>query len=36
LSISAAGSAVTITTDAGCTIHASTPTIIHLSSRHCR
>ena len=36
LSISAAGSAVTVTTDTGCIIHASTPTIIHLSSRNCR
>ncbi len=36
LSISAAGSAVTITTDSGCTIHASTPTTLHLSGRNCR
>jgi len=36
LSISAAGSAVTITTDTGCIFPTSTPTIIHLSSRNCR
>ena len=35
LSISAAGSAVTITTDTGCTIHASTPTTIDLSGHNC-
>ena len=36
LSISAAGSAVTITTGAGCTIHAFTPATIHLFSHSCR
>ena len=36
LSISAAGSAVTITTGAGCTIHAYTPATIHLFSHRCR
>jgi S-formylglutathione hydrolase FrmB len=36
LSISAAGSDVTITTDTGCTIHASTPTTIDLSGHNCR
>ncbi len=33
LSISAAGSPVTITTGTGCTIHAPTPTTVHLSNR---
>jgi hypothetical protein len=35
LSISAAGSAVTITTGTGCTIHTSTPATIHLLSHNC-
>ncbi len=35
LSISAAGSAVTITTSTGCTIHASTPTTIHIIHHRC-
>jgi S-formylglutathione hydrolase FrmB len=36
LSISAAGSAVTIATGAGCTIHTSTPATIQITSHHCR
>jgi S-formylglutathione hydrolase FrmB len=36
LSISAAGSAVTITTNAGCAIHASTPVTIDFFSHSCR
>jgi hypothetical protein len=36
LSISAAGSAVTVTTDTGCTIHTSTPTTVDLSGHNCR
>jgi hypothetical protein len=36
LSISAAGSAVTITTGPGCTIRTSTPAVIRLSRHNCR
>jgi S-formylglutathione hydrolase FrmB len=36
LSISAAGSAVTITTGAGCTVRASTPTTITVTGHSCR
>jgi S-formylglutathione hydrolase FrmB len=38
LSVSAAGSAVTVaaTTGAGCTVRASTPAVIHLSRHNCR
>jgi hypothetical protein len=34
LSISAAGSAVTITTDTGCAIHTPTPATVHLPNRN--
>ena len=34
LSIGAAGSAVTITTATGCTIHTSTPTTVRLPTRN--
>jgi S-formylglutathione hydrolase FrmB len=36
LSISAAGSDVTITTSGGCTIHTRTPATIHVTNRSCR
>ena len=36
LSISAAGSAVTITTGTGCAIHTSTPATIHVLIHNCR
>ena len=36
LSISAAGSAVTITTGSGCTIHTPTPATVRVPSHNCR
>ena len=36
LSITAAGSVVTVTTETGCTMHTSTPTTIDLSVHNCR
>jgi S-formylglutathione hydrolase FrmB len=36
LSVSAAGSAVIITTGSGCVIRAATPATVHIPSHHCR